>query len=153
MVSLSRIFYTKPSITELEIGYAADAARNGWGANCYDYIHRFERDFAAHVGVRHAIATSSCTGAMHMGLAALGFGPGDEIIVADINWVATVAPVVHLGATPVLVDVKVDSWCIDVAAVEAAITPRTRAVIAVHLYGNLCDLVRSARFADATVSC
>ena len=67
-----RIHYTKPSITELEVGYATDAARNGWGEHCYDYIVRFERAFERHLGVRHAIATSSCTGALHLGMAALG---------------------------------------------------------------------------------
>lgn len=136
----TKIHYTKPSITDLEVRYAADAAANGWGANCYDYIHRFEKEFALHLGVKHAIATSSCTGALHMGLAALGVGPGDEVIIADINWIASIAPVVHLGAKPVFVDVKFDSWCIDPEAAEAAITPRTKAIIAVHLYGNLCDM-------------
>lgn len=137
---MSRIHYTKPSITALEIGYATDAVTHGWGERCYEYISRFERGFEAHLGVRHAIATSSCTGAMHMGLAALGIGPGDEVILGDINWIASAAPVTHLGATPVFVDVQPDSWCVDPAAVEAAITPRTRAIIAVHLYGNLCDM-------------
>jgi perosamine synthetase len=137
---VSRIYYTKPSITELETGYAADAAANGWGAHCYDYIERFEQRFRDHLGVGYAIATSSCTGALHMGLAALGVGPGDEVILADTNWIASVAPVRHLGATPVLVDVCADSWCIDPAKAEAAITPRTKAIIAVHLYGNLCDM-------------
>lgn len=135
-----RIHYTKPSITSLETAYAADAAANGWGDKCYAYISRFENAFCAHLGVRHAIATSSCTGALHIGMAALGLGPGDEVILADTNWVATAAPIVHLGATPVFVDVLPDSWCIDPAAVEAAITPRTRAIVAVHLYGNLCDM-------------
>jgi perosamine synthetase len=77
-----------------------------------------------------------------MGLAALGIGPGDEVIMADTNWIATAAPVVHLGATPVFVDILPDSWCIDPALAEAAITPRTKAIIAVHLYGNLCDMDR-----------
>lgn len=135
-----RIHYTKPSITELEVAYATDAARNGWGERCYDYINRFEAAFRQHLGVKHAIATSSCTGALHMGMAALGIGPGDEVILADTNWIASVAPVVHLGATPVFVDILPDSWCVDPAKVEAAITPRTRAIIAVHLYGNLCDM-------------
>jgi perosamine synthetase len=141
-VTTSRIPYTRPSITELEVGYATDAARNGWGERCYDYLHRFEAGFGAYLGVRHAIATSSCTGALHMGLAGLGIGAGDEVILADTNWIASVAPVVHLGATPVFVDILEDSWCLDPEQVEAAITPRTRAIIAVHLYGNLCAMDR-----------
>ena len=136
----SRIYYTKPSITELEIRYATDAAASGWGEHCYDYIERFQRQFAQHLGVRHAIATSSATGALHLGMAGLGIGPGDEVILADINWIASAAPIVHLGAKPVLVDVLPDSWCLDPAAVEAAITPRTKAILAVYLYGNLCDV-------------
>lgn len=138
----ARIHYTKPSITDLEVQYATDAARNGWGERCYEYIDRFERGFAAHVGVRHAVATSSCTGALHLGLAALGIGPGDEVILADTNWIASVAPVVHLGATPVFVDILHDTWCLDPELVERAITPRTKAIVAVHLYGNLCDMDR-----------
>jgi perosamine synthetase len=137
-----RILYTKPSITELEVRYATDAAANGWGDHCYEYIERFERAFCEHLGVKYAIATSSCTGALHMGMAALGIGPGDEVIMADTNWIATAAPIVHLGAKPVFVDILPDSWCIDPALAEAAITPRTKAIIAVHLYGNLCDMDR-----------
>ena len=137
---MSRIFYTKPSITELEVQYATDAARHGWGDQCYAYITRFEQAFAQHLGVRYAIATSSCTGALHMGLAASGVGPGDEVILGDINWIASAAPIVHVGAKPVFVDVLSDSWCIDPARIEAAITSRTKAIIAVHLYGNLADL-------------
>jgi len=136
----TRILYTKPSITELEVAYATDAARNGWGERCYEYIARFEEAFKTHLGVKYAIATSSCTGALHMGLAALGVGPGDEVILADTNWIASAAPIVHLGAKPVFVDILPDSWCIDPALVEAAITPRTKAILAVHLYGNLCDM-------------
>jgi perosamine synthetase len=137
-----RILYTKPSITELEVRYATDAAANGWGDQCYSYINRFEELFKQHLGVKYAIATSSCTGALHMGMAALGIGPGDEVIMADINWIATASPIVHLGAKPVFVDILSDSWCIDPEKVEAAITPRTKAIVAVHLYGNLCDMDR-----------
>lgn len=136
----SRIYYTKPSITELEVRYATDAAANGWGEHCYDYINRFETLFRTHLGVQHAIATSSATGALHLGMAALGIGAGDEVILGDINWIASAAPIVHLGAKPVLVDVLPDSWCLDPVTVEAAITPRTKAILAVHLYGNLCEL-------------
>jgi perosamine synthetase len=138
----SRIYYAKPSITELEVAYATDAARNGWGETCYDYIIRFEETFKAHLGVNFALATSSCTGALHMGLDALGIGPGDEVIVVDSTWTATASPVAHLGAKPVFVDILPDSWCIDPELAEAAITPRTKAIIVVHLYGNLCDMDR-----------
>jgi perosamine synthetase len=137
-----RILYSKPSITALEIAYATDAAANGWGEHCYAYIDRFEHLFRDYLGVEYAIATSSATGALHLGLAALGIGPGDEVVVADTNWIASVAPIVHLGATPVFVDILQDSWCIDPQCVEAAITPRTRAILAVHLYGNLCEMDR-----------
>lgn len=136
----NRIYYTKPSITELEIRYANDAVSNGWGERCYEYIERFERAFAAHLGVKYAIATSSCTGALHMGMAGLGIGPGDEVILADINWIASAAPIVHLGATPILIDILPETWCLDPKQVERAITPRTKAILAVHLYGNLCDM-------------
>lgn len=137
-----KIYYTKPSITELEVKYAADAAANGWGDQCYEYISRFEEGFKAHLGVKYAIATSSCTGALHMGMSALGIGDGDEVIMADTNWIASAAPIVHLGAKPVFVDILVDSWCLDPDLVEKAITPRTKAILAVHLYGNLCEMDR-----------
>ncbi|QJB29715.1 DegT/DnrJ/EryC1/StrS family aminotransferase [Limnospira fusiformis SAG 85.79] len=132
--------YSKPSITELEVRYATDAAINGWGDQSYFYINRFEDLFKQYLGVNYAIATSSCTGALHMGMSALGIGPGDEVILADTNWIATAAPIVHLGAKPVLVDILPDSWCIDPILVEAAITPQTKAIVATHLYGNLCEM-------------
>lgn len=137
---MNRVYYTKPSITELEVRYATDAATHGWGERWFEYIGRFEAQFRDHLAAAFAIATSSCTGAMHMGLAALGVGPGDEVILGDINWIASAAPITYLGAKPVLVDVLPDSWCIDPARAEAAITPRTKAIVAVHLYGNLCDM-------------
>ena len=136
----SRIHYTKPSITEKEVEYATDAACNGWGERCYEYIHRFEELFKQHLGVKYAIATSSCTGALHMGLAALGVGPGDEVILADTNWIASAAPITYLGAKPVFVDILPDTWCLDPQRVREAITPKTKAIIAVHLYGNLCEM-------------
>jgi len=139
---LPRIPYTRPSITDLEVAYATDAARNGWGEHCYDYIVRFEEAFRQHLGVHHALATSSCTGALHMGMHALGIGPGDEVIMADTNWVATAAPIVHLGAQPVFVDILPDTWCLDPGQVEAGITSRTKAIVAVHLSGNLCAMDR-----------
>ena len=136
------ILYTKPSITDLEVRYATDAAINGWGDRCYEYISRFENLFKEYLGVRYAIATSSCTGALHMGMAGLDIGFGDEVIMADTNWIATASPVVNLGAKPIFVDILPNSWCLDPQKVEAAITPRTKAIVAVHLYGNLCEMDR-----------
>lgn len=136
----NKIYYTKPSITDLEVQYAADAACNGWGNKCYEYITRFEEAFKSHLGVNHAIATSSCTGALHMGLSALGVGPGDEVILADINWIATAAPITYLGAKPIFVDILPDTWCIDPKLAKSAINTRTKAIIATHLYGNLCEM-------------
>lgn len=136
----SRIHYTKPSITDLEVKYASDAARSGWGERCYEYIGRFENTFKKHLGVKYAIATSSCTGAIHMGLSALGIGLEDEVILGDINWIASAAPITYLGAKPVFVDILQDTWCLDPKKVEKAITSQTKAIIAVHIYGNLCDM-------------
>ena len=137
---MTKIHYSKPSITALEVKYATDAATNAWGEKCYEYIHRFEKQFQDYLGVRFAIATSSCTGALHMGMSALGIGPGDEVILADTNWIAPAASITYLGAKPVLVDVLPDTWCIDPERTEAAITPRTKAIITIHLYGNLCEM-------------
>ncbi len=86
-----RIYYTKPSITEKEVAYATDAARNGWGDRCYEYINRFEGMFRVFMGATYSIATSSCTGAIRRGLAALGVGPGYEVILADTTWIYEVS--------------------------------------------------------------
>jgi len=139
-VRLEKIVITKPSITDLEISYVNDAIATGWGNKCYDYIHRFERQFAEFEGTDFALATSSCTGAIHLALMALGVKAGDEVILPDITWIASVEPVLYIGAKPVMVDVLADTWCIDPAKVEAAITPRTKAIIVVHVYGNLVDM-------------
>ena len=136
----SKILYTKPSITSLEVEFATDAAKNGWGEECYAYIDKFEHAFRKYTGSDFSISASSCTGALHMGLKALGVGQGDEVILADTNWIATVSPIVHLGATPIFVDVDPENWCIDPQKVSTAITSKTKAIIATHLYGNLCDM-------------
>ena len=116
---------------------------------CYDYIHKFEEEFKKHLGVRYAISTSSCTGALHMGLDALGVGEGDEVILADTNWIATVAPLTYLTATPVFVDILSDSWCIDPNKVLQSITKQTKAIIVTHLYGNLCNMQQLMEIGDS----
>ena len=147
-MKLERILYTKPSITKLEIEYAAKAAEHGWGDRCYEFIEEFEKLFSGHIGSKYAIATSSCTGAMHMGLHAAGIKEGDEIILADTNWIATVSPIIHLGAKPILVDIDPLTWCVDPNEVIRKITSKTKAIIATHLYGNLCDLDALQDIAD-----
>lgn len=137
---MKKILYAKPSITQLEIDYVSDAVTHGWGEQCYDYLIRFKTLIRQHLGVAHAFPTSSCTGALHMGMAALGVGPGDEVIVPDATWIASVAPVTYLGAKPVFVDVDAKTWCIDSEKIAAAITPNTKAVIIVHLYGASVDM-------------
>ena len=134
---------------KLEEEFVADAVRNGWGQKCCDYIHKFEEEFKKHLGVRYAISTSSCTGALHMGLDALGVGEGDEVILADTNWIATVAPLTYLTATPVFVDILSDSWCIDPNKVLQSITKQTKAIIVTHLYGNLCNMQQLVEIGDS----
>jgi perosamine synthetase len=128
-----------PSITDREVNYAAEAARTAWFQNHYAFNSRFEQLFAKTVGAKHAVSLPHCTAAIHLALAARGIGPGDEVIVPDVTWIASIAPVDYVRATPIFVDILPDTWCLDPAAVETAITPRTKAIIAVGLYGSMPD--------------
>ncbi len=131
-----------PSISAREASYALDAAKRGWNGRWSGYLTRLEANVCEYLGVEHALATSSGTGALHLAMAALGIGPGDEVIVPDLTWVASANAVVYAGGTPVFVDVEPDSWCMDPDAFEAAINPRTKAVVPVHLYGHPADMDR-----------
>lgn len=137
-----------PWVTEREVEYVADAARNAWFSNHYEYNRRFEEAFASYVGVKHAVSLPHCTAAIHLSLAAAGIGPSDEVIVPDVTWIASVAPVVYVGARPIFADIKTDTWCIDPRSVEAAITARTKAIIGVDLYGSMADWSELRRIAD-----
>ena len=136
----ARIPIAGPWITEKEIRYVSDAVANGWYANSAKYQSEFEQAFAAFTGRRYGIALPSCTSGLHLALLALGVGPGDEVIVPDVTWIATSAPVSYVGAIPVFADFDADSWCVTPESIEAVLTPRTRAVIVVDLYGNMPDL-------------
>ncbi len=129
-----------PSITELEVQRVADAARRGWYAGMRRDLDEFETRFAEYTGLRYALAASSCTGAIHLALMALGVGPGDEVIVPDITWVASAAPICYVGARPVFVDMDPHTWCASPDAVAQAVTKRTKAVIAVGLLGNMPEM-------------
>jgi perosamine synthetase len=148
IVAETRIPIAGPSITDREVELAAEAARTAWHKDHYVFNERFEHAVAEYVGVRYAVSVPHCTAALHLALAATGIGPGDEVIVPDITWIASVAPVIYVGADPILVNVLNDTWCLDPKAVEAAITPRTRAIIGVDLYGSMCDWPALQRIAD-----
>jgi dTDP-4-amino-4,6-dideoxygalactose transaminase len=138
--------FNQPDIGQAEIDEVVDTLRSGW-ITTGPKTKEFERRFAEYIGARHAIAVNSCTGGLHIALAAADIGPGDEVIVPTMTFCATANVVVHLGATPVIVDVEPDTLNISPQRLEAAITPRTRAVIPVHLYGHPCDLNRIGEIA------
>lgn len=131
-----------PSISAKEAAYAFDAAATGWNSNWSRYLTKFEQSFASYVGAKYALATTSCTGALQIALMALDIGPGDEVIVPDMTWVATANAVRYVGATPVFADIEFDTWNLDAATIEPLITPRTKAIVAVHLYGHPARMTR-----------
>jgi dTDP-4-amino-4,6-dideoxygalactose transaminase len=108
----------------------------------------FEKEFAAYLGRKHALGVTSCTGAMHMALLALGIGPGDEVITTPMTFVATAGAIAVTGAKPVFVDVEPDTGNIDASNIEAAITDRTKAILPVHLFGLMCDMRAIRKIAD-----
>jgi perosamine synthetase len=138
-----------PSITPREISYVTDAVSRGWNHNHSDYLNQFERDFAEFVGAKHAMATSSCTGALHLALLSLGIGPGDEVMVPEITWVASASAIHYVGATPVFIDVDPNTWTIDPIQLEKKISPKTKAIIPVHLYGFAANMKRIMEIANA----
>lgn len=129
-----------PSITPKEINYVLDAVKNGWNFHFNDYVERFEKLFAKYIGVKHAIATSSGTGALHLSLLAMGIKEGDEVILPEISAVASANVVTYVRAKPIFVDVERDTWCIDPQSFKKAITKRTKAVMPVHLYGHPANM-------------
>jgi len=131
--------FSPPFIGEEEIAEVVDSLRSGW-ITTGPKTKRFEQEFAAYVNAPGALALSSCTAGLHTALVAAGIGPGDEVITTPMTFTATVAVIEHVGAKPVLVDIEVDTMNIDPALVAAAVTPRTKAVIAVHYGGHPCDL-------------
>ena len=126
---------SEPNLCGNEEAYVLDCLRSTWISSKGVYIERFERRFAEYIGVRHAITTSNGTTALHLILRALGIGPGDQVIVPTLTYVASANAALFVGAEPVFVDCDPDYWNMMVDEVEEAITPRTRAVMAVHLYG------------------
>ena len=147
-VSSGMILTAGPSITPLEVCYTADAARSGWNSNWKSYLTLFEQEFARFVGAKYAIATSCCTGALQISLMALDVGPGDEVLVPDLTWVASATAIRDAGATPIFVDVELDSWNMDVEALGSKVTERTKAIVVVHMYGGSARMDKIMKFAE-----
>lgn len=139
-LTMERIPVAGPWITEKEIRYVTDAVTYAWYGNANQYHIRFEKAFADYINIRFAISLPSCTSGIHLALLAYGISPGDEVIVPDITWIATAAPVSYVGATPVYADIDSKTWCLSTSSFEECITPKTKAVIPVDLYGNMPDM-------------
>lgn len=143
-----------PNVSELEKQHLCRCIDSGFVSTFGPFISEFEQRFVEYLGVKKAVSTQSGTAAIHIALYELGIGARDEVIVPALTFIATINPILYVGAKPVIVDVDVDTWTIKPKAIEEAITPRTKAVIPVHLYGNPCQMdkiVQVAREADIYV--
>jgi perosamine synthetase len=146
---MERIPFNSPSIGDREVSYVADSVPHCASELADDYRLRFEQAFADHLQVRHAIAVSSRSAAIHVALAALEIGVGQEVIVPELLPSSSVLPLKYLGATPVFADVDPQSWCLSAESFRQSITPRTKAVLAVDLYGQLPEIHRIRAIARA----
>lgn len=137
-----------PWITEHEISVVEDAMRNGWYEHAYDYCEKFQKEFAAYHDRKYGIMTPNCTTAIHLLLSALGVSDGDEVILPECTWIATGAGITYQRATPVFCDIEPVNWCLDPQSVEKQITPRTKAIIVVDLFGNMPLMDELAEIAE-----
>ena len=140
---------SEPSITQREVDYVLQAVKSGWVSSLGQFIDRFERAFAEYIGVSYAVTTSNGTTALHLALVSLGIGRGDEVIIPDLTFVATANAVAYTGAKPVPVDIDRETWCIDPESIRKALTPKTKAIIPVHVYGHPAEMERIAELAEA----
>ena len=145
---MERIPIAGPSISQREIDYATDAAAHGWYERAGEYPRRFEEAFANYIGVKHAVSLPSCTSGLHLALVALDIGPGDEVIVPDLTWIASAAPISYVGATAVFADIDEDTWCLSAESVKACLTEKTKAILPVDLYGGVPDYAALRAVAD-----
>lgn len=146
-MTMRRLPITRPYIGEEELEAIQIPLRSGWLVQG-PMVAEFERKFESFTGVGHALATSSCTTALHLAVAALGLKPGDEVIVPAFTWVATANVVEYMGARPIFCDVDLETFNIDVSQIESKITPRTVGIIPVHLFGLAADMAPIKAIAD-----
>ncbi len=130
----------EPSLLGKELEYVTDAVLSTWISSRGKYIDRFESEFSSFVQCKYGVCTSNGTTALHLALVALNIGPGDEVIVPDLTFAATINAVLYVGATPVIVDVEKDRWTISPTEIRKTITDKTKAIIPVHVYGQPCDM-------------
>jgi perosamine synthetase len=135
-----RIPIAEPSLEKEELRNVTEAVKSGWISSAGKFIPEFEQNFAQYCGVKYGVATCNGTVALHLALAALGIGNGDEVIVPTLTFIATANAVTYCNAKPVFVDSHPSYWCIDPDKIEEKITENTKAIIAVHLYGHPCDM-------------
>ncbi len=135
-----RLPIAEPVLGSKELEYVSECVLTGWISSAGKFVTRFEELFASFCEVDHAVAVSNGTVALHLALAALDVGPGDEVIVPSLTFAATANAVLYTGAQPVFADVDAETWTIDPDSIRAQITPRTRAIIPVHLYGHPADM-------------
>ncbi|MEP2612600.1 DegT/DnrJ/EryC1/StrS family aminotransferase [Marinobacter alexandrii] len=131
---------SRPALHGREVEYVTDAVKSGWVSSLGAYVNRFEEQFAAFCGVKHAISVSNGTVALHLALHAKGIGRGDEVIMPDLSFIATCNATMLTGAKPVFCDVDEETLCLDPTKLEELITPQTRAIIPVHLYGHPANM-------------
>ena len=136
-----------PNLNGNEFKYLTDAFLSTWISSSGEYINRFEEKFSNYSDCKYGVAVSNGTVALHLALITLGIKEGDEVIVPDLTFAATINTVLHANATPVIVDVEEKSWCIDPKEIEKAITSKTKAIIPVHIYGQSCDMVAIMKIA------
>ena len=141
------ISYSDAKITKNDLIAISKASKDGWGSNCNKYIENFEKKFAKKLNIKFAIATSSCTGALHIAISSLNLKKGSEVLICDTNWIATLSPIIYENLTPVFVDANYKSWCIDADQIEKKITNRTKLIIVTHLYGNIADIKKIMKIA------
>ena len=134
---MKKITSAGPSITQAEIDLVTEAIQVGWQDKMRLYIDLFVEEFSEYIGIKHCLPTSHCTDAIHLAMLAMDIGPGDEVIVPDLTWVASVSPIIYVGATPVFADVDPVSLCITAESIEQCITSKTKAVVVVDLLGNM----------------
>lgn len=140
LADLWRLPVMEPALKGREVEYVLDCLRSNWISSQGKYVEQFENNFRSYITSDYALSVSNGTTALHLAMAALGIGDGDEVVVPDLTFISPASMALLCGAKPIFADVERSTWTIDPLAIEAQITPRTKAIVVVHLYGHPCDM-------------